>query len=55
MANHRFTVSMEVENVGPHSDDKKITFSDLISQYFLRLTEWENLSYAGLFAYAPPR
>lgn len=28
MANHRFTVSMEVENVGPHSDDKKITFSD---------------------------
>lgn len=31
MADNKFTVSLNVENIGPHSEDKKITFSREVS------------------------
>ena len=30
MADKKFTVSLNVENIGPHSDDQKIVFSDKV-------------------------
>ena len=47
MEDKKFTVSLNVENIGPHSDDKKIVFSDKVDSnkpYFLRQMGLESLS-----------